>query len=92
MTESGVDSFINKQIDTIWAQYDKEGNGVLDKEEAKEFVSQTIVGSRDRLSSFTDEDFEACFKLFDEDGSGTIEKNEMANFIKKVAGFDRVSP
>ena len=87
MTTS-IDSVITKCVDDIWNQYDKDGNGHLDKEETRKFVQNTLVemsgGSGD---DFSDEDFEACFKEFDKDESGTIEKDEMAVFIKKVAGL-----
>ena len=31
-----------KTVDEIWAQYDKDGNGVLDKTEMRSFVEATI--------------------------------------------------
>ena len=83
---SEVEEIINKCVNDIWGQYDKDGNGHLDKKEAKAFVLKTIVNMQGE-TKFTDQEFEECFKEFDKDGSGTIEKSEMAIFIKKVAGL-----
>ena len=73
-------------MDDIWKEYDKDGNGNLDKEETKAFVKKTLAEMAG-ADEFSDEDFDACFAEFDKDKSGTIEKDEMAIFIKKVAGL-----
>ena len=84
-----IDAVIAKCVDDIWAEYDKDNSGTLDKEETKLFVKKTLVdmSNSESENDFSDEDFEACFKEFDKDGNGTIEKDEMAVFIKKVAGL-----
>ena len=76
-------------MEDIWKEYDKDGNGHLDKEETKAFVLKTLCEMKggERESDFSTEDFDACFAEFDKDKSGTIEKEEMATFIKKVAGL-----
>ena len=84
---ASIDAVISKCVEDIWAEYDKDGNGHLDKEEAKSFVRKTLVEAAGGESDFTDADFDACFLEFDKDRSGTIEKEEMATFIKKVAGL-----
>ena len=38
-----IDSVIAKCVDDIWNEYDKDGNGTLDKEETKAFVKKTLV-------------------------------------------------
>ena len=81
-----IDAVIRKCVDDIWAEYDKDNSGELDKEETKKFVQNTLSEMADS-GEFSEADFEACFKEFDKDGSGTIEKDEMAVFIKKVAGL-----
>ena len=81
-----IDAVIRKCVDDIWAEYDKDNSGSLDKEETKLFVKNTLSEMNDS-GEFSEEDFEACFSEFDKDGSGTIEKDEMAIFIKKVAGL-----
>ena len=88
MTDSStLDAVIAKCVNEIWAEYDKDGNGYLDKDETKAFVQNPLAEMNDN-SSVEQGDFEETFKEFDKDGSGTIEKDEMAAFIKKVAGLD----
>ena len=85
-SSASIDAVIAKCVDDIWAEYDKDGNGNLDKNETKAFVKKTLA-EMSGGDEFSDDDFEACFKEFDKDGNGTIEKDEMAIFIKKVAGL-----
>ena len=89
MTEdkTSLNAVIDKCVDDIWGQYDKDGNGCLDKEETKLFVQETLK-EMDDSSQIENKDFEETFKEFDKDGSGTIERDEMAAFIKKVAGLE----
>ena len=84
---SDIDSVIQKCVDDIWATYDKDGNGALDKEETKNFVKATLTEMSDDNTEFSEADFDACFAEFDKDGNGTIDKAEMAIFIRKVAGI-----
>ena len=81
-----IDAVIRKCVDDIWAEYDKDGSGALDKEETKKFVDNTL-SEMDGGADVGENDFDVCFREFDKDGSGTIEKDEMAAFIKKVAGL-----
>ena len=85
-SQTSIDAVIAKCVDDIWKEYDKDGNGNLDKEETKAFVKKTLTEMAGG-DEFSEDDFDACFKEFDKDGSGTIEKDEMAVFIKKVAGL-----
>ena len=82
-----IDDVINKCVDIIWAEFDKDKNGALDKDETKNFVKTTLA-EVNNSGEFSDENFEACFKEFDDDGSGTIDKEEMFLYIKNVAGLD----
>ena len=82
-----LNQVIDKCVNDIWVEYDKDGNGFLDKEETKAFVRNTLAEMNDQ-QDIEDKDFEETFKEFDKDGSGTIEKDEMASFIKKVAGIE----
>ena len=86
MSDTDMQAIIEKCVEDIWKEYDKDGSGALDKEETKLFVKNTL-GEINYNGDFSEEDFEACFKEFDKDGSGTIEKDEMALFIKRVAGL-----
>ena len=71
-------------IDYVWEDYDTDKSGVLDKNETKRFIMDTIKEMGDG-ETFSDEDFNACFRQVDTDGSGEIDKQEMINFIKIVA-------
>ena len=75
-----------KTVDNIWQEYDKDGNGVLDKTEMRSFVEATITQSG-MNKTVTDEEFNQIFQQFDLDNSTTIEKDEMAVFVKRMAGF-----
>ena len=81
-----IDAVIQKCVEDIWRDYDKDQSGELDKEETKTFVLNTLQEMGDQ-GEFSEADFDACFNEFDKDGSGTIEKEEMAIFIKRVAGL-----
>ncbi len=36
-----IDAVINKCVDDIWREYDKDNSGELDREETKKFVGNT---------------------------------------------------
>merc|ERR1711966_475891 len=75
---SNIDAVIKKCVDDIWAEYDKDNSGALDKEETKAFVKKTLCDMEGSDGGdFSEEDFDACFKGFDKDNSGTIEKDEI---------------
>ena len=85
--ESDLNAIINKNVEDIWDQYDKDGNGYLDKNEAKLLVldSLKLMGENTQIDQ---KEFDEVFKMFDKDGNGTIDKGEMASFIRKVAGLE----
>ena len=72
-------------MDSIWKKYDIDGNGLLDKEEVRQFVSD-YVGSTGISEAAADQAFEAVFRVFDEDGSGSVDKSEVTAFIRKLVG------
>ena len=84
---SAEDQAIQGVIDQIWATYDVDNSGALDKEETKKFIKDTL-GSlpSDNGGEFSEEAFGEVFATFDKDGSGTIEKGEMVTFIKQLLG------
>ena len=59
-----IDAVIRKCVDDIWAEYDKDNSGMLDKEETKLFVKKTLSEMKDS-GEFSEADFEACFKELD---------------------------
>ena len=74
-------------VDNIWKKYDTDGNGVLDKEEVRQFVAD-FVGSSGasgaKAEQQADDAFDEVFKAFDEDNSGSVDKEEVTAFIKKL--------
>ena len=86
---ANIDAVIKKCVEDIMREYDTDGNGYLDKNEAKTFVEKTLgeMQADSGASGFSDDDFNACFNEFDKNGDGTIERDELAQFIKKVAGL-----
>ena len=80
-----MDAVIKKCVNDIWDEHDTNDDGILDKDETKEFVRATLE-DMDEKNQFSEGDFTDCFKAFDKDGSGTIEKPEMVLFIKDILG------
>ena len=37
-----VQEMANKVVDTVWERYDKDKNGVLDKDETKNYIRETV--------------------------------------------------
>ena len=69
----------------IWAQFDKDGTGALNKTECKTFIKDLLarLGEEPKIS---EDEFNELFKDFDEDGNGTVSKDEMSLFLRQVKG------
>lgn len=78
-----IDRLIRKYVDEIWAEYDKDNSGVLDKKETHQLM-QRILSEVDASEGISEADFEAFFNEADKDGSGTVEKDEMVALFKKA--------
>ena len=62
-------------IDQIWATYNVENSGALDKEETKSLIKDTLGSLPNDIGGrFSEEAFGEVFTTFDKEGSGTIEK------------------
>ena len=81
------EELIAKTVEAVWGQYDKDGNGFLDKEECFAFVKDSLreMGQEDNL---TEEAYEAAFNEYDADKTGKISRGEMAAYLKKICGFE----
>lgn len=82
--DPNMDDILRKCVELIWDDYDKDGNGVLDIDECKDFL-MSAISEIGESKDFLNKDFEKCFKMVDTDGSGNIDKEEMFQFIKIVA-------
>ena len=83
-SSSSVDSpTLNCIVDLLWADYDQNNNGTLDKKECKNFINLCLqnFGSQRQLS---DAAFDEIFATYDTDGNGTIEKSEMKQVIRNI--------
>ena len=80
-------------VKDIWKKYDRDNNGVLDKEQIKNFVADVLNDvnleqkSPSKNSSSCNLDINDIFDQIDKDGSGTVEIEEMTDFLLKVSGF-----
>jgi Ca2+-binding EF-hand superfamily protein len=67
----------------LWTSYDKNGNGLLDKEEAKKFL-KSFVNAVGKSGPATNSALESAFILCDTNHSGYINKTEMTEYCRKV--------
>jgi Ca2+-binding EF-hand superfamily protein len=76
-------------LEEIWAKYDTDKNGTLNKSETKVFVKEYLLklGEADRLPPGQ---FNAIFKDLDEDGNGKITPAEMKVFIEKIRATEAI--
>ena len=74
------DSKYKEEVEQVWREYDKSGTGLLEKQEAFEFLKKTIkeVTGNDP----TEDELERNFEIMDEDNSGDIDKEEALKFLK----------
>merc|ERR1712087_827259 len=86
---SDIEKAINNYVEEIWAEFDKDKSGELDKDEARDFLDSVIFNQKGSEGGgwFDNELFEETFKELDTDRNGTIEKDEVASFVKKLAGI-----
>lgn len=83
---------VQKYIQEIWQKFDADGNGILDKDEFKNFVKETVselLG--DDMQSLIEQDFEKVYNGFDSDSSGGINQSEMYNFLETLFGSNYTS-
>ena len=69
-----------KRVEEIWAQFDIDNSGVLNRTEGKAFLMQELENMTGQPP--TDEEIERNFNIIDEDGSGTLDKEEVLKFLK----------
>lgn len=73
------------KLDELWGKHDADGNGFLDRDEAKPFL-EDVKGlmSEEKAAFYNTNTFDVQFTKFDEDKNGFLEKSEMGVLIKKV--------
>ena len=81
LTKSAIeDDAERKRVEEIWAQFDTDKNGYLNRTEGKAFLMQELETMTGQPP--TDEEIERNFNIIDEDGSGTLDKEEVLKFLK----------
>ena len=56
---SAVEEFIRNAVDKIWAEFDKDGSGVLEKDEARKFLLSAL--SEIEANEVSEAELEECF-------------------------------
>ena len=84
--EEVLDAAAAAAVQQLWAEYDADHNGTLDKEEARKFLVD-VLGTMGLSNELSDDDFETVFADFDTDGSGLIEMAEFETFVKQLLGM-----
>ena len=64
---------INYVIEDLWAKFDNDNSGFLDKQETRLFVQEALEGVVDN-EEFNEDAFEEVFIKVDTDKSGTVDK------------------
>jgi Ca2+-binding EF-hand superfamily protein len=78
----GIDENTKGALHSMFAQFDKDGNGHIDQDELKSLLHLIPEQAQVQLPSlFTDEDCQLCMEGFDIDNNGTIEENELMMWI-----------
>lgn len=72
---------LNQVVEDIWKNFDKDGNGFLDKHELRAFLQSVNTSLGDEAAD--EAKFEQTFNEIDSDSSNTITKEEMKNYLSK---------
>ena len=81
LTKSSLeDQKERKRVEQIWAKFDTDNSGVLNKEQGKLFLQQELETMTGQPP--TDEEIERNFSIIDEDGNGSLDKEEVLKFLK----------
>lgn len=76
-----IDQILDIAINDIWASYDKDNSGSLDKAEVKLLLIDSLV-KMGHPHNISEDEFNHAFKTFDEDKNGHVSKAEMKQFLK----------
>ena len=94
--ENLVEKELKSLVKDIWKKYDRDDNGVLDRDEIKSFVADILNDVKLDKQWQTEPDsakldINEIFDQIDKDGNGTVDINEMVVFLIKVSGFTFLS-
>ena len=83
------DGQISKFVDSVWAKYDTDGSGALDKMETLKFLNEFMELKEKPKVSF--DQFNKFFLKFDENGDGELCKDEMIKFLDRFMQEEMLS-
>ena len=75
MATAAVQAIANT-VNQVFEKYDRNQNGVLDLDETREFVKDTLLDNG-MGSQFSEEAFQEVMESFDKDGDGFVGKHEL---------------
>lgn len=78
--EAAAKDDMEKVIDALWTEFDKDNSGYLDKDEMVPLAQAALrqVGFKEELDSQV---CDAFFSEVDSDGNGRIDKSELRRFM-----------
>ena len=79
------DRIYRDAVEKIWAQFDKDNSGYLDKPETKVFL-KTVLENVPPPNNYDESKFDMTFQAIDKNRNGKIEREEMVLFIKTIMG------
>ena len=79
-----MDRALDHKVDKIWANYDLDDNGFLDRDEMRSFMIN-MLASMNMAENFNEESFRRLFDRFDVDGDGYVSRQEMRQFLERAS-------
>lgn len=67
-----------RPLDEIWADYDVDNDGQLDKEQSKKFLDEVCKNIEEhRRKNYQKDKFDELYETYDDDKNGFLTKSEM---------------
>ena len=71
-------------VDKIFAHFDKDGSGLLEQDEAKEFITALFKSMGEEISA---KHTEGAFNMLDSSGDGAVSKDELLDILKAAREY-----
>ena len=73
---------ITEQAKQVFTKFDTDNNGLLDKDETREFYKVAVAANG---AEFSEDHYQAAFAKFDVNGDGSINLEELTNWLLAAA-------